>query len=279
MAAPMIVKSNGDRVPFQPDKIRATLKRVGARPDTVEHVVQKVSAKIKDDMATKKLLGLVRKELSKEDRCIAHRYNLRRGLLRLGPAGFKFEQYVASILNAYDYKAEVPEKEIAGFCVDHEIDVIATKGKRATLIEAKFRNAFEDTVTLKDAMSTWARFIDINDNARIRKGRRYDDVWIVTNGRFSDSARQFCNCKDVRMVGWSSGERSLASMVDHQALYPITVLDDLRQWETDAFAKKGYMLCREIAEKDVATITKQTGIASGRASKIIQDCKEIVRTP
>lgn len=271
-----ILKSNGERVDYSPNKIRETLKRAGVRPTTIDHVMARAEARLKDGMATKHLLAIVRKELRKEDRCASHRYNLRRGLLRLGPAGFKFERYVSSILTAYGYRAEVPEKDLDGLCVPHEIDVIAEKDGKRVLIEAKFRNTFEDTVTLKDAMATWARFMDINEGARTRKTDAYDELWIVTNGRFSDRAQQYCSCKDIRMVGWSESEHSLARMVDHQALYPITVIDDLRQWELDAFAKKGYMLCREIAEKDPAKLTRQTGISADRAERLVRDCKQIV---
>lgn len=272
----MILKSNGERTEFNANKIRETLQRAGVKPAVIDHVLAKTQAKLKDGMATRRVLAIVRKELHREDRCAAHRYNLRQGLLRLGPAGFKFEKYVASILTAYGYEAQVPDQEIPGLCVPHEIDVIASKDGKRVLIEAKFRNAFEDTVTLKDAMATWARFMDVNDGARTRKTAAYDELWIVTNGRFSDRAQQFCQCKDVRMVGWSETEHSLARMVDHQALYPITVIDDLKQWELDAFAKKGYMLCREIAEKDPGKIMKQTGIASERAERLVQDCRAIV---
>lgn len=270
-----IVKSTGERVEYRPEKIRDTLRRAGANPETLDRVMLRVGARVKDGMATRHLLAIVRKELRKENRSVSHRYNLRKGLLRLGPAGFKFEQYVASILTAYQYEARVPEKEIAGLCVNHEVDVVAAKGGKNVLIEAKFRQRFEDTVTLKDAMATWARFMDINDGAKAKKNRHYDELWIVTNGRFSDRAEQFCDCKDIRMVGWSESEHSLARMVDHQALYPITVIDDLRQWELDAFAKRGYMLCREIAAKDATQLTKQTGIPHERAGRIVSDCQEI----
>src|SRR5688572_22750722 len=99
-----IVKSDGTRVPFKTDKISETLKRIGAKDDLVSHVVQKVTAKVKDGMTTSEVYAIVRKELHKENRCIAHRYNLRAGLLKLGPAGFKFEKYVASVLQAYSIR-------------------------------------------------------------------------------------------------------------------------------------------------------------------------------
>lgn len=278
----MIVKSNSVRVPFHPEKIRETLQRIGARPETINHVLENVSARVKNGMTSRRLLTIVRSELRKEDHCLAHRYNLRRGLLRLGPAGFTFEKYVAAILIADGYKALVPSDEIRGACVRHEVDVIATKGAKTAMIEAKFRNKFEDTVTLKDAMSTWARYQDLRDGAKKGLCPAFTEVWIVTNGRFSDRAQEFGDCKGIRMIGWhapskESQEPSLAQMVDHHALYPITVLDEVRQWELDAFAKRDYVLCRQIAQKEPGALAKQVGLPRDRAERIVNDCREVVR--
>lgn len=272
-----ILKASGDTVEFRPAKVRETLKRIGAKPETVDHVIANVTKAITEGMTTRDVFAIVRRELRKEDRCLAHRYNLRKGLLKLGPAGFKFEKYVASILQAYEYETTLPQDELSGLCVRHEVDVIAKSPSRVIMIEAKFRNRFDDTVTLKDAMSTWARLIDLREGAKAgKKTPAFDEAWIVTNGRFSDRAQQFGVCKGMQLIGWSTEESSLARMVDHAALYPITVIDDLRQWELDSLEKKGYILCREIAQKKPDALSKQTGIAEGRAAKLVADCKEIV---
>lgn len=272
-----IRKASGENVEFRPAKVRETLKRIGAKPETIDHVIANVTKAITEGMSTRDVFAIVRRELKKEDRCLAHRYNLRKGLLKLGPAGFKFEKYVASILQAYEYETSLPQDELSGLCVRHEVDVVAKSPSRVIMIEAKFRNRFDDTVTLKDAMATWARLIDLREGAKAgKKTPHFDEAWIVTNGRFSDRSQQFGVCKGMQLIGWSTEESSLARMVDHAALYPITVIDDLRQWELDSLEKKGYMLCREIAQKKPDVLAKQTGIASDRATKLVTDCKEIV---
>lgn len=277
MKIPKITKANGERVTYRPEKIRETLRRIGAKPETVEHVLRKVQKQLVDGMATGALFALVRKELHKEDHCLAHRYNLRKGLLKLGPAGFKFEKYVAAVLEAYEYETEIPGNDLAGLCVDHEVDVIARTRNRNIMIEAKFRNVFERTVKLKDVMATWARLIDLREGSKAgKKTPCFDEAWIVTNGRFSDRALQFGVCKGIHMIGWSANERSLARMVDHAQLYPITVIDSVKPWEIDALASKGILLCRQIAEKDAAALARKTGIEPERAGKIAADCKRIV---
>lgn len=275
----MIVKANGDRVPFRPEKITETLRRIGAKEPLINHVVEKTAAGVTDGMSTKEVYAIVRKELHKENRCIAHRYNLRAGLLRLGPAGFKFEKYVASILQAYEYATELPDQELPGLCVMHEVDVIAKTPSRTIMIEAKFRNRFDDTVNLKDTMATWARLIDLREGSKAgKKCPFFDEAWIVTNGRFSDRAHQFGVCKGIQMIGWSQTEQSLARMVDHAALYPITVIDSLKQWELEKFSEKNILLCRELSKKKPATLAESTGIALDRMKSIIDTCREIAET-
>jgi hypothetical protein len=271
-----IIKSSGERVEYDPQKIRDTLTRTGAEEKVVDNVVRRVSKRVTRDMTTKRLFAIVRRELRREHRYLAQRYNLRNALLKLGPAGFKFEKYVSSILNAYGYKAYVPEKDLVGLCVNHEIDVVAEKGGRRIMIEAKFRNRFGDKVNLKDTMATWSRFMDLCDGNQTNKSCPHlDEVWIVTNGAYSDRAYQFGVCKGIDMVGWSTKGNSLAALVDHASLYPITVIDGLKQWELDKFADIGLILCREVATKEAGRLSSKTGISRARILKIIEQCKEV----
>ncbi len=272
----MIVKSTGEKVQYNPAKIRGTLKRAGASKEMIERVLEQVQQKVHDGMTTKKLFTMIRRELRKEGRHFAQRYGLRTALLKLGPAGFKFEKYIASILNAYEYQASVPDKDLVGLCVNHEVDVVAVKGTQSITIEAKFRNKFGDTVKLKDVMSAWARFVDLCEGfASGKKCPHFDELWIMTNGKFTDRALQFGLCKGVVMIGWSNGD-SLAKMVDHATLYPITVLDSLRQWELDKFSDCGIMLCHEVSGADPKKLASKVGIPLDRMKQIRRQCDAVV---
>jgi len=271
-----IIKSTGERVDFDPEKIRHTILRMGVEPSRAGRIVERVAKRVTRDMATRRLFSIVRRELRREGRYLAQRYNLRNALLKLGPAGFKFEKYVASILNAYQYSAHVPERDLIGQCVHHEVDVIAEKDGRRIMIEAKFRNQFGDRVKLKDVMATWSRYVDLREGSLANKScPHFDEVWIVTNGAFSDRALQFGLCKGMDMVGWSTRENSLARLVDHASLYPITVLDGLRQWELDKFSEIGLMLCREVATKNIGKLSGRTGIPRPRIERIVEQSRQV----
>lgn len=271
-----IRKSTGELVPYNPNKIRKTLRRAGANKNIIDRLLTHIEQHVYDGMTTKELYAAVNRELKKNALHIAQRYNLRSALLRLGPAGFKFEKYVASILRSYGFEAITPELEMRGRCVRHEIDVVATKDGTCAMIEAKFRNNFGDSVNLKDTMATWSRFTDLVDGADEGTCRRFDEVWVMTNGRFSDRALRFGLCKGMRMVGWNTKEHSLAKMVDHASLYPVTALGHLRQWELDRLANKGLMLCREVADYGPERIATTLDVSRSRASRIFKECRAIV---
>lgn len=273
-----IIKGNGERVDYDPNKIRRSLKRAGAKPDVIEHVLAKVRRHLKTDMTTKEVYRFVKQALKEENAHIAHRYNLRAALGKLGPAGFRFEKYVASVFAAYGYETEIPPKEFKGKCIYHEVDVVARKDRKTIMIEAKFRNDFRDYVKLKDTMATWARYRDLLDANRMgMKTPHFDEAWIVSNGNISGRSRAWGVCKGMRIIGWHYPSKdSLAQMVDRSALYPITALDNVTRHELDLFADQGLMLCREIAGEDPERLAADLGIGSRRIGNIVRTCQAVV---
>ena len=272
-----IIKSSGKKVEFDSKKVRSSMLRSGADLKTADAVLAELQKQLHSGMTTKQVYKIVYDELKRRTACTACRYNLRNALLRLGPAGYNFEKYVASILKAYSYDAHVPDQEIEGSCVMHEVDVVAEKDHRIIFIEAKFRNRFNDNVDLKDTMATWARFLDLVDGSAVGKCQHFDEAWIVTNARFSDRARQFGICKGIHMIGWNiPQERTFAKMVDNVSLYPVTVLDDLSQTELDKLSHHGIMLCKEVIEIDSNELQEKLDGSEKRAIEIIQMCSEVV---
>lgn len=271
-----IRKNNGKLVPFDEQRIFQSLSRTGVSEQIAQEVVKKVKKSLRPKMTTDAIYDIVREELKQLAPAASARYRLRSSLLRLGPAGFHFEKYVASILTAYGYKTELPY-ELQGACVTHEVDVIAEKDGRRMFIEAKFRNNFDDVVNIKDTMSTWSRFLDLVEGARLGLCPHFDEAWIVTNARFTKHSLNFGHCKNMVMVGWNHPkERPFASMVDLTTLYPITVLEDLKQNEIDAFLSKEISLCREVIDFAPSTLSKKTKLPLTRVKEIQKSCQQII---
>ncbi len=273
----MIIKSGGERVAFDPAKVKRSILRTGASDEVANDVLQKIESKLFDGISTKEIYQLVHASLKDKNICFSCRYDLRAAILRFGPAGFNFEKYVAAVLKAYGWRAENPEEDLDGSCVAHEVDVIAEKDRRRVFIEAKFRNEYKLIVNLKDTMATWSRFLDLVDGAAVGKCPHFDEAWIVTNARFSDRAKQFGVCKGIHMIGWNFPEDyPFSKMVDHLALYPMTVIDDLSQSELESFAEHNLMLCKEVADEDAEELSRRTGISPQRVEEIIATCATVI---
>jgi len=272
----MIKKSSGKVVPYDEGRIRSTLERSGADQEVINTVVKKVNSSLKPKITTDEIRTIIREELKKASPAAGARYMLRSALARLGPAGFNFEKYVASILTAYGYETELPF-ELQGACVSHEVDVTAQKDGRRMFIEAKFRNNFNDSVNIKDTMATWSRYLDLIEGSKIDLCPHFDEAWIVTNARFTEHALKYGHCKNMVMIGWNHPkERTFARMVDLSALYPLTIIEDLTDHEISAFAKNKYTLCREITDEKIPEIAKKTKISQKRVKEIYNQCKLII---
>lgn len=272
-----IIKSSGERVEFDPEKIKSSIMRTGASKQTADAVVDKVEKHLHNGMTTAQIYKLVFDELKKNQKCLACRYDLRAGLLRLGPAGYQFERYVAAILNAYGYDAHAPQEDYEGACVPHEIDVVAQKDRRMIFIEAKFRNNFRDVVNLKDVLATWARFLDLVDGSAVGKCPHFDEAWIVTNARFTNRASEYGICKGIHMIGWNvPKERTFAQMVDNIGLYPVTVLDEITRPEIEKLSNNNLLLCRDLIEIEPDELSRKMDVSEQRAMNVIKMCHEVV---
>lgn len=271
-----IIKANGSHALFLDDKVRQGVLRAGATKAESDMVLRKVRAEVRSGMSTRAIYALVVAALRAVNKSAACRYTLRDALLRLGPAGFHFEKYLASLLAANGYETELPE-ELQGACVRHEIDVLARKSGKAFAIECKFRNDFSDHVQLKDVMAAYARHLDLLDGAALGLCPRFNDFWIATNGVFSDRARQYGMCKGLRLLGWKyPAGGGLAPMIDSTGLYPVTVLDGLTTAEFAAFSHAGLLLCRDMVNHEPSELAHRTGLSRSRIEELIETAGEVL---
>ena len=272
----MVTKTDGSVVPFNESKVRQSLQRVGTDENTINDILRVVKKNIKSRMSTQEIYKMVNRELGMRSPWIAARYHLREAIVKLGPAGFNFEKYVAAVLSAYGYKTDTPDT-YQGACVWHEIDVTAEKDGRNAFIEAKFRRDFRAAVNIKDTLATWARFLDLVDGSKVNLCPHFDEVWIVTNARFTDQSLEFGHCKNMKLIGWNHPkEKSFAHMVDVDALYPVTTMKELRKPELQALADANLMLCRDVIGLDTDQLRNVTGLGVKRLESISKRCKQIV---
>jgi len=273
----LVTKANGQIVTFSEAKVANSMRRTGVDKKTIEEILRTIRPKFKSKMHTKEIYRLVNQELEKRKPWAAARFTLREAIVKMGPAGYNFEKYVAAILDAYGYKAETPE-ELQGACITHEVDVMAEKDGRTIFIEAKFRHDFRATIGIKDTMSTWTRFLDLVDGSKVDLCPHFDEAWLVTNARFTDQSLKFGHCKNMMMIGWNHPkERSFANMVDLDSLYPITIIGQLTKVELEKFAQADLMLCREIEGSTAESLHEKTGITIKRLDVILPLCEQVIK--
>lgn len=271
----MIIKASGEQVKFDAERIRRTMRRVGAASDVVEVVVRDVRAAVRPGMSTREILSLAQRTLAKYDRATAAKYDLKGALYRLGPAGFHFERYLAALLRAQGFETELPDVYQGG-CVKQEVDVTARKQGKQFAIEAKLRQATADMVDLKVVMTQYARFLDLLDGAALHRCPKFDAAWVITNGQFSETAKHYAMCKGVLTTGWNHPEgQGLNTLIDRTGLYPLTIIPGFTAAELEAFSRADVMLCKELAQEEPEHLARRTGLSLSRIGELAEQAGEI----
>ncbi|MEX2010301.1 MAG: ATP cone domain-containing protein, partial [Parcubacteria group bacterium] len=134
-----IVKANGEKEIFDPEKLRASLLNSGSTLEATEEVILHVMDGLHNGMSTEEIYRHAFEYLRKLNRPLARSYSLRRALMDLGPSGFHFEDFVAEVLKTRGFET-LTRQTVLGECVPHEIDVVAWNEKKLIMVEAKFHN-------------------------------------------------------------------------------------------------------------------------------------------
>lgn len=236
-----VVKKSGEVEDFSDDKIISSMKRVGLPEHLYPQVLDHIKQRVHDEaISTEELYYHINEFLERNDKKAGLRYNLRKALSELGPSGFPFEKYLARIFESLGYKAQT-NLFLDGECVTHEIDVLIEKDGKREIVEAKFHNQPGGRTDVQDVLYTNARFWDVKDKNNI------DKVWIVTNTKLSVDARRYAECKGIQAVGWNyPAEGNLQDMVEQPQLYPITILNDLANFEKERLVQGNKVLCRDL---------------------------------
>lgn len=270
-----IIKSSGDRVRFEPEKLALSLERSGAPPGVVEAIVQKVSGEHYDGMTTREVYNRAFALLKNYRKSCASRYKLKKAIYELGPTGFPFEKFVSAVLDHSGHKTRTNEV-FQGYCVAHEIDVVAENGEGVTLIECKFHSDEGKKCDVKVPLYIHSRFRDIQRwNASGRApALTLNPAWVVTNTRFTADAQKYGTCAGLYLLSWNhpSGE-SLKHRIDRSGLYPITVSMLLSGREREFLLDRGIVLCRQLLEAPY--LLDHIGIKDSRKKRILSEVEQL----
>jgi hypothetical protein len=270
-----VVKSNGEKEPFNVLKLENSLLNAGVSPTTTEKIIKVVQSELVDGMTTAEIYRHAFFLLHKIEKPSAVRYSMRRALADLGPSGFPFEKFVAEIFKAKGYTIET-DKMIKGYCAEHELDVIAYNDKKLVMTEVKFHNQNGIKTDLKVALYVKARFDDLRKMHFHYGGRdmMLSEGLLITNTKFTKSAISYAMCAGVGMIGWNYPVHgNLHDLIVRYKMHPITSLTSLSMDEKKYLIEKGFVICATI--KDKMPILQESGFSQKRINAIIDEMKTL----
>ncbi len=272
MATPMIItKADGTQEPFDSSKLIQSLTRAGAHPDVIQKVLAEIESSLTPGVSTKVIYRKAFSILRKLERRPAVRYSLRRAVMELGPSGFPFEKFIGEIFKEQGYTVVIG-RTVQGHCIPHEDDVIAYSDTELHLVEAKFHNNHGVKTDTKVALYIKARFDDLKD-AVINVGakeRTMTDGWLITNTKFTRTAKQYASCQNLHIVGWNYPQQgNLHDLIVDAELHPLTSLTTLSKGEKKLLLGQGIVLLKTI--KRDPSLLDFLGISDVKKKKILDE--------
>lgn len=270
-----VLKANGDRVPFEKQKLLQSLLNSGAQAEEAKRIVGEVMDELYPGIPTKKIYRIAFSKLKDFSRHVAARYNLKRAIMQLGPSGYPFEKYIGAILKYQGYQVQV-SKIIAGQCVNHEVDVIAEKDEQHFMIECKYHNQQGIFCDVKIPLYIQSRFKDVEGKWKQLPGHfnKFHQGWVVTNTRFTLDAVRYGECVGLKLLGWDYPQNaSLKLIIDEMGLYPLTCLTSLTSKEKTELLHRDVVLCAEVCHNE--DLLKNINIQSARIKNVMQEGREL----
>lgn len=243
-----ITKADGTVEFFKIEKLRRSLRRSGARPAEVNHVIAELTPTLYDGIRTQEIYRNAFRLLHNSDMPVAARYSLRRALFNLGPTGFPFEKFLARLFATDGYQTKTGST-LQGKCAEHEIDVAAYKDDHSFIGEAKFHARPGIKSDLQVAMYSYARLMDLREQKICQEDIcGIKEFWLITNTKFTSSATRYGNCVGLKLLSWNFPKRNnLHDRIQRAAIYPITVLQSLSSKQAQTLIERDVILCSDIA--------------------------------
>ena len=278
-----VEKADGSREYYSPQKIVYSSIRGGASEEEAEKIRDEINKIVYNGITTKEIYTTILQLLKRIDTAKASLYSLKEAIMNLGPSGFPFEAFIGKILESQNYKITL-RNIIKGQCVNHEIDIIATRleeeSNRRAMVECKYHNYKGIYTGLKEALYTYARFRDLTIGNKLGFCEKFDSAWLVTNTRFSSDAIDYAKCKKLKLLGWNyPPEAALEVLIDKTKLYPITILRSLDTKSKKALATADILILNDLIATSFETLHNKTKIPKKRLSTIVNEAEKIINLP
>jgi hypothetical protein len=206
-----VVKYDGRIQEFNRNKLLGSLLRSRVPRAETEKIVREVENQLYDKISTKEIYQIIYKLLLERGEKAGYQlYRLREALSLLDSR--VFEEFVGRLLEKFGYQFAC-NQILKGACSEHEIDVVAQKEEKRYLVEVKHHQNPHRDSGLTVVLALWARLDDLRE-----KGEKFEQAWLFTNTKFSNHAKKYARCKNIRLTGWrysaDSAEASVERMIE-----------------------------------------------------------------
>lgn len=267
-----VIKHSGERTDFSIDKLKSSLRKSGAEEALVNEISNNVRDELYQGISTKEIYNRAFALLKKEKKGYASKYKLKKAIYELGPTGFPFEKFIATLLFYSGYKVKTGQF-LQGKCVLHEVDVVARKNDQFIVIECKFHSDEGRNCNVKIPLYIHSRYRDILNNYNDKnEAEKPTEGWVVTNTRFTEDALQYGKCAGLYLLSWDYPiGNGIKERIDRLGLYPITASTLMSQREKQFLLSRDIVLCKQLINDDF--YLDHLGISENRQARILEEIK------
>ena len=265
----LVRKADGESEAYNPEKLSQSLLRSGAEPSAAAAIGAEIEKELYNGITTQEIYRRAFAKLKEHRHDAAARYSLKRAVMEFGPSGFPFEAYFAELLRSEGWACKI-DQVVHGACVEHEVDVVATKGKEILYVEAKFHNAAGFKTDLKTALYVKARLDDIAKRRAEEKKTNVMRGLIVTNTKFTSQAHRYAACAGVELLSWEEPVgATLHDRIEKAGVFPVTALTTLNRREKMYLMNQKITLCRAVPGDTRALAS--AGVSGARADAVLEE--------
>ena len=272
-----VINSRGEREPFSVGKVYRGLRKSGVEKELAKKITKIIQKEAFPGIRTSEIAKRIGKFLFKEFPREAIKFNLKEGMLKLGPTGFLFEKYIGEIFSDLGYKVKLNLKLQGASSARYEIDFLAKKplapfgGKRCEVYlgECKYHRQVGGRVDLGIALMNYSRYLDLK--------KPLMKTIIVTNTKFTSQAIKYSEYQGVSLLGWRyPKKRGLETLIAKRNLYPITILPSLKPELKNIFVQDGKILARDILKISPQKFSKKHKIPLWKLQKLIKEAETLL---
>jgi len=274
-----ITKYNGTEELFDEEKIRKSMRSAGADSQTTEDAIDSIKKNFKNYMNSGEIYRYAVKQLKKKNPSVAIKYTLKKAIMDLGPSGYVFEKYIAKILENYGYETKTGQI-VRGFCVEHEVDVVAKKGMKHYMVECKYHNDSDYSSDIKTALYVHSRFEDIKKGCDAGlNDYNLEEGWFATNTKVTNEAAKYAKCVGLGVIAWHYPEaKNLEYYIENKKLYPVSILHGLNKKQKEILFENSIITIQDLLELNPDSLASTINTNIINAQKLFMQAEMLAGT-